>query len=257
MRTSPGLLLLLSLTLASFVNAQTLLDREMDGLKGKVKSVRVERASVLKRAGQLVEGARVLQSETTYDEKGNRLEEVRYSRNGAVEERVVSGRDENGNQTKTNYKPDGTIVSKWVYTYDAKGKMMGGAQYAADGTLQMKMVREYGADGKAISGAMYDANGALMNKTLFSYDEKGKQKKDVLYNAAGALMQEYARSAEGDTVVLYDNNGTIRLKSVSQAPAFEYDASGNWIKESISRTDTHGDKTAETIEVAYRTITYY
>ena len=248
--------LLLSLSLASFTSAQTMTDRETDGLKGKVKSVRVESAHVSKRDGQAFESSRRLQSEATYDEKGNKLEEIRYNSRGAIEERVVSGRDEKGHPTKTQYKADGTIASKWVFNYDAKGKMTGGAQYAADGTLQLKMVREFDANGKFISGAMYDVNGALMNKTVSVYDAQGKQAKDTVYNAAGALLQELVRAGGVDTVTMYDSDGTIRYKAVSQSPAVESDSNGNWIKRSTPMTTTQRGKTEEGIEVVYRTITY-
>ena len=249
--------LLLGLLLVYIISAQIRTDKEVDGLKGEVKSVRLERTEIFQREGKPVEKARILQSVITYDEKGNKIEELRYNFNGSLAEKMVFARDDKGNQTKIIYKPDGTIDSKWVYNFDASGKMTGGAQYNSDGVLRLKMVRNFDARGKLIEGAMYAADGSLMNKTLFKYYAEGKQTEDAVYNASGTLMQKYMRSDIGDTVVLYDNDGEIRYKAISQSPSLELDSQGNWIKRSTLRTVTQGDKAEGVIEVVYRTIIYY
>jgi hypothetical protein len=250
-------MLLFSLSLACTASAQARVDRETDGLKGRVKSVRVERSKVRKRDGRTFEESKRLQSVATYDEKGNKLEEVGYNSDGAVTWKRVFARDDKGNRTETTYKADGTIDAKWVTTYDASGKMTGSAQYAADGSLRHKSVREFDANGKLITGAIYDANGSLMNKTFFSYDAKGPQARDALYNADGTLVQELVRTDTGYTVVLYDSDGSVRYKSFDQLPSSELDSNGNWIKQTTLRTILQGGKPEETEEVTYRTIIYY
>lgn len=239
------------------LSAQIRTDKETDGLKGRVKSVSLERATISRRDGQSAETTRILLSVTTYDEKGNRVEEVRYNSNGSLAEKTTFARDENGNQTTTRYKADGTMSAKWVSTFDASGKMTSGAQYAPDGSLRLKMVRKFDANGKLIEGAMYNADGSLMNKTLFKYDAEGQQAEDTVYDASGVLMQKYIRSNTGDTVTLYDKNGAISYKSVSQSSSLEFDSHENWIKRTTPRTITQGEKVEEEIEVAYRAIIYY
>jgi len=159
MKNSLVILLFLLLPLSN-INAQTKSDLEKEGFKGRVKSARYEIAELLQLVGQTVQRYKLLKSVIIYDEKGNRIEELRYNSNGSLFERMVFTHDDKGNQTNTIYKADGTVDSKWVYNYDPSGRITKGSWYNADGTLRLKIVKTYDDKGEIIEDAMYNADGS-------------------------------------------------------------------------------------------------
>lgn len=95
-------------------------DRDLDGLNGPVRRVRVEIAKVSVKDGNFIEGPRVLRETSTYDPKGKKIdtvahpvegtslpgkEEYRYDDNGNIVEMILRGED-------------GSILSKESYTYE-------------------------------------------------------------------------------------------------------------------------------------------
>ena len=248
----------LILLLTHLTNAQAQLDREFDGLKGSVKTVRLERAEVSQRDGKAVESPRQLESVTTYDEKGNKTEALNYDYKG-ISRRSVFTRGENGNQIQTKFKPDGSVDSKWIQTYDARGRMSGGAQYNADGVLQRKSVSTYDPNGKFVDGAMYNADGSLINKTVYRYDAEGKPTGLDLYNANGVLIMKSVDTASESVATLYNDDGTVQTQfaNARQSSTQEFDSHKNWIKQSTPKSVVRAGQAAESVEVLYRTITYY
>ena len=100
----------------------TVLDsnREQDGLTGPVRRVRTETAKLSINSGKLIEGPRALLETTTYDPKGNRIDNAYY----LVSTSHHTGReaykyDNKGNITEmTLYDNNGSIVGKEAYTYE-------------------------------------------------------------------------------------------------------------------------------------------
>jgi uncharacterized protein YxeA len=232
-------------------------DRELYLLKGPVKTVRVERAEIKLSEGQATEGRRQLQSITTYDETGNMLEAIRCNYDGSVLDKTVFTHDGVRKQTETTSKADGTVISKLIYSYDAEGREIGSSLFGADGNLRHTGKRNYAPDGKQIEAALFNPDGSLMNRTVFNYDSEGKHVEDVVYNATGQVMQGTASSGDQLKAVLYNEDGTIFYESVRQAPTREYDSRENWIKQIAPTRVSQGGITKESIEVIYRTITYY
>jgi YD repeat-containing protein len=170
---------------------------------------------------------------------------------------MVFARDDQGNQITTIYRADGTLDSRWVYNYDAHGKLTCGTWSDPDGALRLKIVKIYNADGKLIEDAMYNPDGSVRYKTLFSYDARGNRVKDTAYEGSGALANKTVWSRSGGNIVLYNKDGTIRYKAISKPATLEYDSHGNWIKWSTPKTETKGPASEELIEVLYRTYAYY
>ncbi|MBC7910110.1 MAG: hypothetical protein H7Y30_06400 [Pyrinomonadaceae bacterium] len=239
------------------IGAQTITDREGQGLKGAVKSIRVERAEMVKKEDKLVERRRFLMSIFTYDEQGYRTEELSYNPDGALAGKSVISRDDKGIRTTIFYKADGTMRAKWVDSLDKDGRFQGGAHYDADGALESRSAYTYAADGKLIEAAMYNADGSLKNKTVFKHNAEGKQIGYEVYNAAGVLMQKDVQDGANKSNTMYDGNNTMTHNWIAQQPSYELDAQGNWIKKSTLQLVTRGDHTEEIVEVLYRTISYY
>ncbi len=95
-------------------------DRELDGLQGPVRRVRVETAKITVKEGQFVEGPRVLRETATYDPKGRKIDSVAHP----VEGTTLPGKeeyryDENGNIIEMTLRgDDGSILSKETYQYE-------------------------------------------------------------------------------------------------------------------------------------------
>ncbi|MDQ3918011.1 MAG: hypothetical protein M3348_06000, partial [Acidobacteriota bacterium] len=132
------LLLVLLLSSAASVSARTLLrpaglglptaralaaaatDREQDGLAGPVRRVKTETAKIAVKNGKPVEGPRNVLETTTYDQKGNRVDNAYFlSAGGTLTGKEVYKYDERGNMIEmTLHNGDGSLAAKEVYTYE-------------------------------------------------------------------------------------------------------------------------------------------
>jgi TonB family protein len=97
-------------------------DREQDGLAGPVRRVKTETAKIAVKNGKPVEGARAVLETTTYDQKGNRVDNAYFLEAG------------------------GTLTGKEVYKYDDKGNIVEMTLHNADGSLLAKEVYSYEFD---------------------------------------------------------------------------------------------------------------
>lgn len=97
-------------------------DREQDGLAGPVRRVKTETAKIAVKNGKPVEAARAVLETTTYDQKGNRVDNAYFLEAG------------------------GTLTGKEVYKYDDKGNIVEMTLHNADGSLLAKEVYAYEFD---------------------------------------------------------------------------------------------------------------
>ena len=97
-------------------------DREQDGLAGPVRRVKTETAKIAVKNGKPVEGSRAVLETTTYDQKGNRVDNAYFLDAG------------------------GTLTGKEVYKYDDKGNIVEMTLHNADGSLLAKEVYAYEFD---------------------------------------------------------------------------------------------------------------
>jgi protein TonB len=137
-RTSLTLLLVLLLSNAAGASARSLLshtaflfhpthatlngssEREQDGLAGPVRRVKTETAKISVKGGKPVEGARAVLETTTYDQKGNRVDNAYFlAAGGSLTGKEVYKYDERGNIIEmTLHNDDGTLLAKEVYSYE-------------------------------------------------------------------------------------------------------------------------------------------
>ena len=95
-------------------------DRELDGLNGPVRRVRVEISKISVKDGNFTEGPRTLRETTTYDPKGRKIDTVAHP----VEGSTLPGKeeyryDDNGNIVEMTLRgDDGSILSKETYKYE-------------------------------------------------------------------------------------------------------------------------------------------
>jgi protein TonB len=95
-------------------------EREQDGLAGPVRRVRTETAKISVKGGKPVEGARQVLETTTYDQKGNRVDNAYFlAAGGSLTGKEVYKYDERGNIIEmTLHNDDGTLLAKEVYAYE-------------------------------------------------------------------------------------------------------------------------------------------
>lgn len=95
-------------------------DREQDGLAGPVRRVKTETAKIAVKNGKPVEGARAVLETTTYDQKGNRVDNAYFlEAGGTLTGKEVYKYDDKGNIVEmTLHNEDGSLLAKEVYAYE-------------------------------------------------------------------------------------------------------------------------------------------
>ncbi len=249
--------LVFSLSLTVHAGAQTRTDWEDAGLKGRVKSIRVEQAEFVGLEGTTVAKARHVTSEATYDSQGSLLEEWSYKPDGTLRGRKTFARDADGHKTVTSYSAAGVLLGSAVYTYDEAGHITGTASYNARGALIGRSVSIYDARGRFAGGMTYNADGSLDTRTVVTFDAEKQRAERAYYDAAGKLLGKDSLTDAGGYAIHNKPDGTVWSKDVYQTNVKELDAQGNWIKRTWHKSVTQEDKTEDRIEVLYRTITYY
>ena len=118
-----------------------------------------------------------------YDEKGNKIEENRYTTwsglgcsnatgykssgdkqdaDGSLESKITNKYDDKGNMIEENYyNADGSLYSKYTSKYDEKGNKIEYNEYNADGSLESKRTNNY----------EFDATGNWIKKTCIANDK--------------------------------------------------------------------------------------
>jgi YD repeat-containing protein len=241
--------LALSLTAAALAHAQKPhTDREHLGLKGPVKSVTYERATLEKRGGRDVEGRRVPQERLTFDAEGHVTESEVYDEGGSViyksafryaggekigEElappiNVGTPPNPAGHPVATPPRPTQPSPKKYKYKYDAEGR---------------------------VSEWTIEERGRVLQRTV--YERKGNRKETRYYEG-----RDYPTTREAETfdergnlvemALLNFETGAVEQKALYTA--YEFDARGNWVKR-LKTVSEEGQPEARTVE--YRTITYH
>jgi protein TonB len=95
-------------------------DREQDGLSGPVRRVKTETAKIAVKSGKPVESARVVLETTTYDQKGNRIDNAYFlAAGGSLTGKEIYKYDDKGNMVEmTLHNDDGSLLAKEVYNYE-------------------------------------------------------------------------------------------------------------------------------------------
>ncbi|HEX8150679.1 MAG TPA: TonB family protein [Pyrinomonadaceae bacterium] len=95
-------------------------EREQDGLAGPVRRVKTETAKIVVKGGKPTEGPRQVLETTTYDQKGNRVDNAYFlAAGGSLTGKEVYKYDERGNIVEmTLHNDGGTLLAKEVYAYE-------------------------------------------------------------------------------------------------------------------------------------------
>ena len=254
------------------------------GLTGQVRSVRIERASFSKKGDDYLEGSRVLAETINLDPHWRRLEWKYHNPDGSVLRANVVILDADGYQTEVSENDgEGGLVRKIVYIYDDRKRLNEYLTYKSDGTLQYRWVATrpvpgkveistyngdgsfrdravnsfaFGKPGEQLESSVYNLDGSLSQKTVLGADGKGRVERWE-YKSDGSLLARFVdtRDSEGFLIegVEYNVDSSIRRKETFTR---EFDAQGNWIKETKSEWDAKAGSLVPTA-ISYQIITYY
>ena len=232
-------------SLATPANSQSIVDRDRDGIKGPVESVRVKKTTASDEDGIRSETLITLTHVVTYDKPGNRIELALYDGNGFLSRRIAHTYDPETNKRSgmITYDSYNSIVRK---VFDVHGK---------NGFEKTRTIEDFNEDG------------TLYRKTVLTFDSLGDLSELAEYRPDGTLLRQERTPLKGpklDHVVASHkrpSEALDQLVSFSRGVA-EYsdpDSHGNWtrgVTAGSSSTYSSGKK-IKTTEVIYREFTYY
>lgn len=244
-------------------------ERDQERLLGPVKTVLIEFSKISEQAGKWVESARTPWLSTTYDPKGNRIEENQLYEDIELNFKSVFRYDPPGViKEGVEYDYQGTVMFKWVYTHDPAKKTIEETRYEPNGAVFSKSAYHYDDAGNLVEETRLHSHSANDLKWVYVYDEAGRKIEESFYvvRAQGLLSkaestldskQVYAYDAKGNLIeeTRYDGAGAVKSK---KSYRYEFDAAGNWITQTAREWITRSGKASiEPTEITYRTITYH
>lgn len=204
-------------------------DLEHAGLKGKVKSIKIEQAKITTKSGKQVEGKRVQLETQTYNKDGMLVKSVRY---------------------------DGDRRGDYFYDYDSSGNRLEFIRSAISSS-RVKTAFKYDANGYRTE-EVQDGDQGLVARVVSVYNTSGLRTERRMYNKQGLFARRtYTYGADSNPIeeAEFDPKGDLVGK---QRYTYELDSTGNWIKRvTLSQGMSDGKPVSEPAEVTYRTITYF
>lgn len=196
----------------SIAAAQGRDDKKQHDLVGAVKSVEVGRIEYTLKNGKSVAGKRIPNHKITFNEDGNKTEEISYDQS------------------------NGSITSKTVYAYNKEGRLKSYESYssAVDKTLSTPQKNDYKLDdkGNVLEQVNYQPDGSPGSRFLYKYDAKGNKTEELFYSWNGSRMGKvvntYDEASHLLTSTSYNEDDSISWKNVAT-----YNAKGNqteWVQ---------------------------
>ena len=216
-------------------------DREREGLKGPVKTVRVRQVTLVSENDVQTGPPESLVTVVTYDQSGKRTELALYDRSNTLSRRLVYNYDPQTRMRSglTTYNAENVVVRKVADKYDKNGlKVSSQIQtFNEDGTLYKRTEITFGPLGELVEANEYNGDGTPIKKPTApeaSIDETSnsakRQREDHLVGF-GSSVKEY----------------------------FDEDSHGNWTRGNAGgRVQTYASgRTVKTTEWVFREFTYY
>ncbi len=174
--------------------------------------------------------------------------------------------DPSGTHTAVEWREeDGALLERAVYERDEEGRLASVEAYDAQDELLYTMTYTYTEDEERAD--RYDPEGELLSWSIKTYDEDGQLIMVRLYGPStksSPYTMTYTYDEQG-SVTLETRSGQIALGplvvtpgEVKNAYAYVYDDHGNWIERVQSVwMPTNGTPQWREAAISYRTITYH
>lgn len=260
-----------------------------DELVGQVSTVDVESAPLLIINGQLVERERVLRLRVSYDLEGRKLQELNYDYRGVLTKKDLSIYSSAGDLEEIQtYAPDGSLVSRRVYQKDVDSNTVAELFYLGQETSNVrKTIFSFDQSGKLVSQTTVPSNDEPSIRMLLIYDTQNRLREvsmcmsntklpvlipgiagqsimsaNELRPKAGGPCGDglltsrttFSRDSDGHLLESATYTGEGALVS-REAYTGEYDANGNWIKQTLSKWKPESAEFQPT-KMTYRRIVY-
>jgi hypothetical protein len=266
------------------VIAQEWLSRQGIDVVGPVQSVRTERAELSKKSGKVEEGARILISISTYDQRGNLIESLINRRDGSPFKKYSARYTADLGRVEESYADSaGALDAKFVTAYDPAAKKAETTGFDAKGKAITKNVFRFDDSGRVVEEVRYDNGSHVDNRTVFTYaagaskvertladgHDRTRYRVVTMLNPQGKPVDEKFYKADGALIFqihcIYDERGNCYDELIDIGAGglhwrydYDYDARGNWTKrKTLKQTMNMGLPEYEPVEVTYHTITYF
>ena len=204
------------------------------GLKGPIRSYRIEVATFVFQDGNYVEGPRVLRGEAQFNTDGNRTDLLIYDDKGRLARRIVMTFNGRNMTEAINYDGAGKMWLRSVYSFDDEGRSNGVLTYNGDGVLQSKRVTKRNNRGLVTESTESSAQGVMMEQVLIRYDgPKMISHERNVYYPSGSLRQRtlYAHETKRSETTTYRSDGSVENKSYRENwDIAQYGADGSFQK---------------------------
>jgi hypothetical protein len=227
-------------------------------IKGKVKTIRLETATLTQEIGNQSEGNKGIATTTTYDAQGREDEEIRVTPTGEVIIKITTLYNGQGKKTEQIiYDAKNTSIGRKTFVYDNSGGLTERVAYREKGTLQARTTFVYNDRNQIRETVTYNARGAVTERVGYGYDGQGNKNEEISYYADGSIDRRRIfifNDQNAVEMVEYNAKGEWLKKEKYE---YEFDAQGNWTKRITSRLLNLPDsKEYQIVEATQRTIDY-
>jgi len=237
----------------SVFGQQKMSDRDVDGLKGKVKSITTVREIIesknyadntLKKLKDKVE---------SYELSGTLTETIDYEYNSKDIYTIIDG------DLTQKYSQ---LVKKETFKV---GRLSSQPEpkptQPKDERYDLKYKFKFNDKGRRIETLMYGNTGILWGKIEYKYDEKGILIEELRYSEGGDLNEQYTYK--------YDASGNLtetklelhrpekNIISFLKYSNYKLDSQGNWIEQTVTSLGEFQGKELKTVSKHSRKIEYY
>ena len=249
-----------SIVISCFGQKKT--DWQINGLKGRVKSLTTTEYDATEKFGEPVKGGIKDKTETTtkqFDSNGKIIPPkkggntvYKYDTKGNIIEETTYGSD------------NSTILSKSVFKYDLNGNVIEAVNYNSEGTQTSKEINTYDLKGNLIESK---ESGNLFNGTINQGQELISKYKYDSYSRIIGYSVNIGDSELASANIKNDENGDVIESTTETFNGFDakktfkytYDAKGNWITKVSYSSSAYMNMKAESKAdaIVERVIEYY
>lgn len=186
-------------------------------LKGPVRTLKEEVALFVSKDGEPVEGRRVLQSEASFNQDGNRTDLHLYDDKGVLFRRIVMKFNGRQMTEALNYDGAGKMWLRIVDVYDDQNRLKEVAMYNGDGSLRSKKTYQRDELGRATEVSEYNAQGILLDQIKNTFDGPillTTERKVYREDRSLASTKFYEAEKKRSETIDYQPDGSIAKKTV-------------------------------------------
>ena len=258
--------------------AQPKTDKEKENLIGAVQSVRSQVTAYDRDSSPRKGRARQLDT-VTYDAKGNEIERIIYDDYGFLVGKEIRDYDADGVISEIRLSdPKGALMERRIYTFN-NAKLAQIVSNNSNNVTVLKQVDTYDAKGRLKEELYFDPN-KLAGKTAYKYDQSSNISEVSFYLGNGSravapigpclgaqrVVYTYDKERRIETKVAFELDGQIKQSwrytytskgqvaedtresfwSITKfVNVYEYDSTGNWVKQVSNVTVTDQSKLME------------